>query len=104
MEIIGELMAMPTKNDLLFPPGPRGAVMTHHALSDALLGGVWKPRADRKSKTVYRREGIIKFLGMDKFKPHPQDRRHDRTRHAEYRAGLTRVANQLFRPVGPDGA
>jgi hypothetical protein len=37
------------------------------------------------------------------FEVDSQDRRHDRTRHAEYRAGLTRVANQLFRPVGPDG-
>ena len=84
---IGELMAMPTKNDLLFRPGPRGAAMTHHALSDTLLGRVWKPRTDRKSKTVYRREGIIEFLGMDKFKP------HDLRRTAMTQLGLDAVTN-----------
>ena len=35
MEIIGELMAMPTKNDLLFPPG-----LTHYAHRRATRPGV----------------------------------------------------------------
>lgn len=69
-EIVAELMAMPTKGDMLIPPGGRGGELAISDLATALRGRT--PPKVRKSVKVatQRTVGLCELLGMAKFTAH----------------------------------